>query len=130
MKDWSYGINSLYKTGHIMLDETPWYVFAIARAVEWMCDHMPAIPLPSDPIKDEDGNDTTLKEYYGDTSHLFHAFVHDPVFQWAEKQKKTTAMELSHKKVREIFYESDSKFFDDEEKIGKEIKGCDKNKEE
>ncbi len=120
MKNWSYGINSLYKTGHVFLEEAPWYVFAIARAVEWTCDHMPAIPLPDRAIKDDDGEETTLKDYYGELNHLWHAKVHDPVFQWAEKQKRMTTIEMSYEKVKELFYKSDSKFFDDHEKIGEE----------
>jgi hypothetical protein len=121
LKDWNYGINSLYKTGHISLEEAPWYVFAIACVVEWICDHMPAIPLPDDPIKDEDGNNTTLKAYYGELNHLWHDKVDDPVFQWAEKQKRTVVIDFPYEKLREIFYEKDKNFFGEEEKIAQEI---------
>ena len=121
MKNWSYGINSLYKTGHIFLEEAPWYVFAIARAVEWTCDYMPEIPFSDRSIVDEDGNETTLKEYYGDLSQWWHCKVHDPIFQWAEKQKSTTTIEMSYEKIKELFYESNRKFFDDHEKIDEEL---------
>jgi len=120
MKNWSYGINSLYKSGTLILEESAWYIFAIERGVEWICDHTPAIPLPSIPIKDCDGEETTLKDYYGDTQQLFCSEVHIPIYQWAQDKKQIVFMESSYDILREKFYDKDKKFFDDEEKIGEE----------
>lgn len=41
MKTHSYGINTLYQTAHVALEEGPWWAFAAQRAVTWFCDHIP-----------------------------------------------------------------------------------------
>ncbi|MCK9352255.1 MAG: hypothetical protein M0P76_05730 [Candidatus Pacebacteria bacterium] len=120
MKDWSFAINSLYKTGHIDIEEGPWYAFVAYVAVEWICDTLPAIPLPEISIQDEDGYDTTLKDYYGDVQQLWHLKVCMPVFQWAEGKKHTTRIEMPYKKIRELFYETNRSFFDEEESLSDE----------
>ncbi|MCX6735808.1 MAG: hypothetical protein NTZ13_01875 [Candidatus Parcubacteria bacterium] len=114
MKSWHYGINSLYKTGHIIREEAPWYIFAIDRVSIWFCDHFPPIPFPSVSMKDDDGEETTWKEYYGDARALFHIKVCMPIFEWVESKKKTVSVDVPYDILKEKFYETDKKFFDEE----------------
>ncbi len=111
MKNWSYGINSLYKTGYVFLEEAPWYIFAIERGMDWLCDHTPAIPFPAIPIKDCDGEKTTLKDYYGDTQQLFCSAIHIPICQWIGNKKQIVFIESSYELLKEKFGEKDKEFF-------------------
>jgi len=120
MKNWSFGANSLpqWRLGSISLEEAPWYVFAAEATACFVCEHIPAIPLPPLPIV-RDGEKTTLAEWYGDTRDLFHFFVHDPVFQWANRNTKTIDVSLGYYKIREIFGEEHKEYFEYEESIAK-----------
>ena len=128
MQSWSFGINSLYKNGHITLEEGPWYVFAIYAAAEWICDALPSIPLPDASIKDYEGKDTTLKDYYGDIQQLWHAKVCAPTFDWAERKKRITMVGVPYDTLRELFYETHKTHFDENEDLAEEI--LQKNEEE
>ena len=123
MKTWSYGINSLYKTASIDLRTGPWWVFALERTAELCCDMIPSIPMPDakkrlrDQVEIElnGGNPwTTWKEWYGDLSQLFHCFVHVPIFDFCQKRVKCKFIELDYDKVKEMFYQEDKRFWDEE----------------
>ena len=123
MKTWSYGINSLYKTASIDLRAGPWWVFALERTAELCCDMVPTIPLPSAKKRLRDQEDielnggnpwTTWKEWYGDFSQLFHCFVHIPIFNFCERIVQSRIVELDYDKVKEMFYEEDKRFWDEE----------------
>jgi len=126
MKTWSYGINSLYKTASVDLRTGPWLVFALERTAEFCCDILPSIPLPrakkrlrnQEDIELNGGNPwTTWKEWYGDLSQLFHCFVHIPIFNSCERIVKTRFLELDYDKVKEMFYEEDKRFWDEERNL-------------
>lgn len=102
------------KIGHISLEEAPWYVFAIDGFTTWLCDYFPPIPFPTIGMKDEDGEKTTWKEYYGDTQQLFCVKVHMPIFQWIESKKKTITVDVPYEFLKEKFYKTDKEFFDEE----------------
>ncbi|MEA3414828.1 MAG: hypothetical protein U9R02_01510 [Thermodesulfobacteriota bacterium] len=123
MKSWNYGINSLYKTASIDLRTGHWWLFALERVAEFCCDIAPPIPLPNakkrlrdqEDIELNDGNSwTTWKEWYGDLSQLFHCFVHVPIFDFCQKRIKCKFIELDYDKVKEMFYQEDKKFWDEE----------------
>ena len=123
MKTWSYGINSLYKTASIDLRTGSWWLFALERTAEFCCDIIPSIPLPNakkrlreqGDIELNGGNPwTTWKEWYGDLSQLFHCFVHVPIFDFCQKRIKCKFIELDYDKVKEMFYQEDKKFWDEE----------------
>ena len=123
MKTWSYGINSLYKTASIDLRTGPWCLFALERTAEFCCDIIPSIPLPNAKKRLRDQEDielnggnpwTTWKEWYGDLSQLFHCFVHVPIFDFCQKRIKCKFIELDYDKVKEMFYQADKRFWDEE----------------
>lgn len=123
MKTWSYGINSLYKTASIDLRTGPWWVFVLERTAELCCDMGPSIPLPGarkrlrdqEDIELNGGNPwTTWKEWYGDLSQLFHCFVHIPIFNFCERMVQSRIVELDYEKIKEMFYEEDKGFWDEE----------------
>ena len=129
MKTWSYGINSLYRTASIDLQTGPWWVFALERAVGWCCDLAPAIPLPDAKMRLRDQEDielnggspwTTWKEWYGDLSQLFHGFVHMPVFNFCQNRIQSRIAGLDYDKAKEMFYEEDKKFWDEEQDMIKD----------
>ena len=129
MKTWTYGINSLYKTASIDLRAGLWWAFVLERMVEWCCDCTPDIPLPNvklrlrDPedIEMNDGHQwTTLKEWYGDLSQLFHCFVHMPVFNYCQRWIRSRIVELDYDRAKEMFYEEDKKFWDEERELIKD----------
>ncbi|MBA7632578.1 hypothetical protein ES703_40126 [subsurface metagenome] len=125
MKSWSYGVNSLYKTANIFLDEAPFYIFFLDWLVESLCELIPAIPLPRikirlrnpGEIEDNDGKEwTTLDEWYGDLSQAFHLFVHMPVFDFCGARTDSRAISVGYKKLRKIFRERDKEYWDNIEK--------------
>jgi hypothetical protein len=129
MKTWSYGINSLYKTASIDLQTAPWWVFALEWAVGWCCDLAPALPLPDAKMRLRDQEDielnggspwTTWKEWYGDLSQLFHGFVHMPVFNFCQSRIQSRIVGLDYDNAKEMFYEEDKKFWDEEQDMIKD----------
>lgn len=62
MKRWSYGINSIYKKASIYLEEAPWWIFALDRSIEFLCDLMPSIPLPNVKIRLKNREDIEFNE--------------------------------------------------------------------
>jgi|GEM_PF-4079470 len=111
---WCYGINSLYETGHICLEEGPWWAFAIERMSLFVCDHFPRIALPAVPMITEDGERTTWQEWYGTLGDLWHLYVDEPVWYWAHSKIAETLIELPYNDIRAMFYDRDREFFDEE----------------
>lgn len=134
MTTWTYGINSLYKTACIDLQEGPWWAFELERVIEWCCDCMPAVSLPKVKLRlkepaDIEMNDdktwTTLNDWYGDLSQLFHCFVHMPVFNYCQRRIRSRIVEMDYDKAKEMFYEEDKAFWDEEQELIKELKQSD-----
>jgi len=123
MKNWSYGINNYYKTTNISLETAPWHIFAIERIAEFICDIIPPIPLPNikfrlkdkERIEDNEGEWTTVREWYGDLRQLFHSVIHMPIFNFCWDRIETKYIEMDYKKVKEMFYEENREFFDESE---------------
>jgi len=123
MKSWSYGVNSIYKTASLHLEEASWWVFAADRLAEFICDRIPSIPLPRIKMRLKDRCDielnegnkwTTLRDWYGDLSQAFHCLVHLPVFHYCQKKINCKYMEADFNKAREMFYKEDKEFWDKE----------------
>jgi len=123
MKSWSYGTNSIYKKANIYLEEAFWWVFAVDRIAEFLCDLIPSIPLPKIKMRLKDREDiefnggsnwTTLRDWYGDLSQVFHCFVHMPVFDFCQKRIRCKSIEIGYNRAREMFYEGDKEFWDEE----------------
>jgi hypothetical protein len=133
MKVWGYGINSYHKTAHIYVDEAAWWVFALDNVIEFICDIMPSIPFPKVKLRLRDPEDieinesewTTWKDWYGDLNQYFHLFVHCPVFEYCHDKMKSQFVDITYEKAREMFYDSDRKFFDQAETRGDEMRADD-----
>ena len=133
MKKWDYGINSYHKTAQIHVDEAAWWVFALDNLIEFICDIMPSIPFPKVKLRLRDPEDieinesewTTWKDWYGDLNQHFHLFVHCPVFEYCNKKMKSQSVDITYEKAREMFYDSDRKFFERAEVIGDEMRADD-----
>jgi len=123
MRKWGYGINSIHRTAHIHIEESSRWVFAIDRTIEWLCGIIPHIRFPKVKMRLKDAEDiefndgskwTTLQDWYGDTSQFFHLRVHVPVFNFCYGKIKCKSIEIDYDQAREMFYESDKKFWDEE----------------
>ena len=104
MRRWFIGVNDIYYTSYVDLEEAPWYIFAIDNAIMVICDIIPGISLPRIKIK-WDGEDTNLREWYGDTQQVFHAFVCDPIFQWCQRRIKSEFVSLPFFFLKNMFPE-------------------------
>lgn len=122
MRKWGYGINSIHRTAQIHTEESSWWVFALDRTIEWLCGIIPHIRFPkvkmrlkdAEEIEFNDGSKwTTLQDWYGNTSHFFHLHVHLPVFYFCQSRIKFKSIEIDYDRAREMFYESDKKFWDE-----------------
>jgi hypothetical protein len=130
MRKWGYGINSYCKTAHIYVDDAPWWIFALDRSIEFICDIIPSIPFPKVRMRLKDPDDiefnesewTTWKEWYGDLNQWFHLFAHCLVFEYCRDKMKSESVDITYDKAREMFYNSDRKFFDQQATIGDEIR--------
>jgi hypothetical protein len=130
MRRWTYGINSYRRTASIHVDDAPWWVFALDNLIEFICDIIPSIPFPKVKLRLRDPEDieingsewTTWKEWYGDLNQYFHLFAHCPVFEYCRDKMKSQSVDITYEKAREMFYDSDRKFFDQQEAIGDEIR--------
>ena len=125
MRNWTYGINSYYRTAHISLETAPLIIFAIERVSEFMCDIIPPIPLPDIKfrlrdkfsIECNDGQEwTTIGEWYGDLNQLFHSVIHVPIFDFCHDRIKTKYIKIDYDNLKKIFYKEDREFFDESEK--------------
>lgn len=122
MRRWSYGINSLQNKASIYIDEGPWWAFVLDDLAEAICDIIPSIPFPKAKLKLKDPDDiefhggqwTTWKEWYGDLNQYFHLSAHNPVFEFCQNMIKTKSVDITYDQARDMFYERDRRFFDQE----------------
>jgi len=143
MKTYYYAINSLYKLGSIHLLEQPWWLFIIEYLNDYSCSFVPPIPFPDifpakrdsikgcpncdgdikkEPCKDHDDL-YTLQEWYGNLRQWYCGKVCRPIFQWIwkhPKRKEYPSIEVGYDKIKELFYESAKKYFDENEMIEEE----------
>ena len=115
MKRWSIGINNFYYTSSIILDEAPWYVFALENFVQEICSWIPEITLPKIKITRE-GEKTNLRVWYGNTESLFHCFICEPITQWCFKKTKSNMFEFPYMLLKEKYPD----IFKDLEYVGKD----------
>ena len=116
MITWSYGVNSIYKQVSIYLEEASWWVFVVDKIVESLCDLIPSLPLPNikmrlhnkEDIECNGGSElTTLRDWYGDLSQVFHRFIHMPVFDFCQKRIECKQFEVDYYEAIKIFQEED-----------------------
>ena len=122
MKSWSYGINTYYKTASIWLEEGHWYMFFLDRAIEFLCSIIPSIPFPNIRFKlnKEDaefmGDEwTTLKKWYGDLNQWFCGSVHSLTTDFCYRKINRMHVDIKYSKCRELFYEKDKEYWDEQE---------------
>ena len=123
MRKWSYGVNSVHRTAHILVEESSWWAFAIDRTIEWVCGIIPHIRFPKVKMRLKDAEDiefndgikwATLQDWYGDTNQFFHLHAHLPIFNFCQSRIKVKSIEIDYDRARAMFYESDKKFWDEE----------------
>jgi hypothetical protein len=68
MRDWSVGINNVFYTCVVSLEDVPAFYYYLEMFTSWLCD----------------------KITYIDRFDLFHRYVHDPIFQLYSKHIKRT----------------------------------------
>jgi len=96
MKSWSYGINSLYKTSFIELEEGSPFIFLLRR-LNW--------------------------ELMGRISNEWlWVNVFMKIDYFCANKIKSRFIDVDYDKLREIFYEEDKEFWDEAEKRGEELK--------
>ncbi|MFP4526618.1 MAG: hypothetical protein ACLFNL_09520 [Bacteroidales bacterium] len=98
MKTWIYTANSYYKTASYILEEGPWWSFALEWLVETICESLWVIPIPfGSKIKTQD---CTAKEYYGDISGVFHVYICMPVTVFCYKKRQETRIETDYEQLK------------------------------
>ena len=84
-----------------------------------MRDHVPPIPLPKTKMKLKDREDiefnggsdwTTLRDWYGDLSQVFHCFVHMPVFDSCQKRIRCKSIEIDYSRPKKCFMKRTGNF--------------------
>ena len=120
MRNWSYGINTYYKTASIYIDFGPLWTFALDGIIEYICDCFPPIPLPKISIIRDDEK-TNLNEYYGSLCCLFHIYICSPISDWCWKHQEHKSIKVDYDELKKIFYAKD-KFWEEQEKFCLEIK--------
>jgi len=138
MKTWYYTTNSLSKwqLGSIVVVEQPWYLFVLDWIGDNSCSFIPSIPFPNilprkrisikgcsceHKEKHCDDHETlyTLKEWYGDFRQFWCGQIATPIMYYVFKhpKRKEYTIEVGYKRIKEIFYEHDKNYFDEQEKI-------------
>ena len=131
MKDWCYGINSLYKEASVYLKEAPWYIWFLNWLFNLVCAFLTSMDIPLPDIKiptfDKETieyNDgcrwVSLKAWYGDFGQWFHCIIHDPILHFCRRRTKTKHIGMDYDKLRKLVYSNDKKFWDEEEKSARE----------
>jgi len=103
MKRWSTGSNNYYFTCSIYLDEASWYVFALEDSIQWICHFFPRIPLPNFIKIKREGEEYTLRSWYGTTGDLFHIYVCSPIFEWCWNNTKKQTIQFPYEMLMKIF---------------------------
>ena len=130
MRRWGYGINSLYKTGSVYLEDIPIWVWVLETFVNWTVCIIPRISFPPIPIRllmksSIEWNDgkkwTTLKEWYGSFYGLYWAIIFTPVSEFCWRRTQCDTIEVGYDKLKELFYEENKDFWDEHEELTKEV---------
>ena len=115
MKSWSYGINTYHKTASIWLEEGRRYIFLLDRAVEFLCSIIPPIPFPNIGKIVDDGEEYTLKEWWGSLDQMVCCSIHSPITIFCYRKINRTWIDIKYNKCRELFYEKDKEYWDEQE---------------
>lgn len=116
-------------TADIYVEEGHWWIFALDSLIEFVCDIVPSVPFPKAKLRLTNPDDiefygsewTTWKDWYGDLNQYFHLLVHDPVFNYCQGKMISKSVAITFDQAKEIFYESDKKFWDEQAAICNEI---------
>lgn len=105
MRRWGIGTNDLYYTASAYLEEAPWYIFFAEWLNHSVCTIIPRIPFPAIKITLEDGEETTLKDYYGDLSGYWCCTVCNPLTQYLYSKIRVKHIEFPYKIAEKVFSE-------------------------
>lgn len=143
MRRWSFQINSYHKTSNITLETLPVYVYLIELINDKVCGFISrylAVPFPDIlpkkrltkedcGCKTENGCDfcnrkLSLKDWYGDFGQFWHGYVCITIFDlcYKYKNKKEYNLEIDYDKCKELFYEDNKLFFDEQEKFAERMR--------
>lgn len=101
MRHWEIGVDVEQRTAAYCLEEAPWWVFALESAVDWLCDHLPSIPLPHSPESSGDSHATDASIAATNTRSWFHLQLHAPLGRWLEDQKQQFWLPASYDAVKQ-----------------------------
>lgn len=125
MQHWSYGLNGYCRTCGVSLEEGPWWAFWLTDGFLQSCDRMPTWRIPLlDRFKIvRDDEEYTFGGYYGDDlRNLWHSFVCMPLFDFGHKYITCKYIKLPWESGKELFYEDDKTWWDEEERDGAEMR--------
>jgi hypothetical protein len=115
MKRWGVGVNNYYFTGSIILEEAPWYIFLIEYSIHFICHWIPRIPLSKHIKIIREGEEYTLRDYYGTTGDLFHIYICSPIFEWCWNRIKWQTISFPYTMLKEQFpdrFEDENEYLD------------------
>lgn len=130
MRRWHYGANGYHKTSYIVIDVAPWYVFAIDDLSMRICDFVQRylqIPFPNIGRTKivwtkKDIEYCTWKEAWRDFASWFCCNIHMPIFQWCNSKIDMHSIEVDYDTLRRAVYKLDPEYWDEDERISKEMK--------
>ena len=95
MRNWSLWTGKDEVSLH--LEEGSWWSWWLEGFICTVCSHFPCIPLPPIPMKNDDGEETNWRDWWGDTNSLFHCYVCMPVCQFCwDHQKDVESIAMSY----------------------------------
>jgi len=112
MERWGISSNGLYKKASVHCEEGPWWLFFLEWLNFTVCYWIPGIPFPRWKITRDsflgsdlldEGEETTLRDWYGDFNGFWHSKVCDPVYQKLWRKYKITNLELDYDEALEKF---------------------------
>lgn len=115
MQRWGWGVNGIYKTCDVYLEEGPWWAWALGRIADvclprWRIPCLQLIPIV------REGERTTVAQWYGETlDDFWHAWVTYPLFNFAYTFIKSTAVPLSWDFGKSLLYDQNPGRWDEAE---------------
>jgi hypothetical protein len=116
LRTWFYSTNNYvqWRIGDIHCIERPLWVAALQWFVQSVlgrgCSLLHWVKYPRWKIT-VDGEQTTVRDYYGDLGSSYHVHIYVPIFQWAwrvaERNQLEWVVKLGYEKLLEIFGEYD-----------------------
>jgi len=111
MKRWDYAVNSIFGVGGLLLEEAPWWAFALEYVMSWWV-FVPAWRLPAIRCAGEDGEETDLRKEYGTLDSLWFECVYLPMCRWLQPKIKSYEFDIDYNVLKKELYPHNPKFFD------------------